>query len=132
MRRWVLRRLLAALMIVAIVPAVAAAVEVVDLAGESPQLSVRVAESSDSRIVLEYEFGSFTKNAVEIDGSAYYEIALGDESNLLEAGLPDLPNICRSVVIPDDAKMSVRVVASRYTDFENVPVAPSKGNLSAR
>ena len=92
-------------------------------------LAVRLLESSDQRIRLEFEIGGFEKYLVEIDGEPYYRILLGGESNYLEAGLPDLPNICRSVVIPDDAKMKISVLSSEFEEIAGLPVAPSKGNL---
>jgi len=66
---------------------------------------------------------------VLIDDVGYVKVLLGDESNLMERGAPDLPNICRSVIIPDDLKMGISVVDVVYEDFENVLVAPSKGIL---
>ncbi|MCK4916188.1 MAG: hypothetical protein KAS89_08455, partial [Candidatus Eisenbacteria sp.] len=82
------------------------------------------------RTVLEYDIGSFTKTPVDIDGETFYSIALAGESPSMEQGLPQLPNICRSIVIPDDAEMAVRVVSSHYIDYPNVPAAPSKGHIT--
>jgi hypothetical protein len=35
--------------------------------------------------------------------------------------------VARSIVVPDDAEMAVRVVSSHYVEFEGMKVAPSKG-----
>ena len=123
-----MRNALIALCLVLLLPMALSAETLVVGSGTQP-VTARVVESSIDRTVLEYELSSVTMDAVEIDGQTYYTIELGEESNLLELGLPDLPNVCRSIIIPDDADMSVRVLASSYTDFENTPVAPSKGNL---
>ncbi|MBN1827400.1 MAG: hypothetical protein JW958_14160, partial [Candidatus Eisenbacteria bacterium] len=123
MRRLVL---LTAALLLAFVPCLASHVAV-GSAGED--LTVRLLESGDRRIVLEFEVGGFEQVPVEIDGQTYYRILLGEESNMLEKGLPDLPNICRSVIIPDDARMEVRVTDAVYEDLR-IPVAPSKGSLS--
>jgi subtilisin-like proprotein convertase family protein len=117
------------LALIVLVSVSTAAAETFELGGGEP-VAVRVVESSASRVVLEYELGSFTATPVEIDGREYFTLALGEESNILEKGLPELPNVCRSIIIPDDAEMDVRVVSSSYTEFENLPVAPSKGNLT--
>jgi hypothetical protein len=45
------------------------------------------------------------------------------------AGAPELPNVCRSIIIPDDAEMTVRVVSADYYDVKDVAIAPSKGVL---
>ena len=57
------------------------------------------------------------------------EITCSEESNLLQAGNPDLPHLCRSIIIPDDAEVMVKLLAEDFVDFPETPVAPSKGNL---
>lgn len=92
-------------------------------------VEVRVLESSDSVIRLELRFGAFERRAVEIDGRAYYRISLPGEPGILERGMPDLPQVCRSVVVPDDARMVLHVIETEWTDFSDFPVAPSKGHI---
>jgi len=98
-------------------------------AGGGP-LEVSAIESDDNRTVLEMTLGGFEAVPVEIDGQTYHQIYLESESRSLEAGLPALPDVCRSVLIPGDAQMGVRVLEESYVDFPMMPVAPSKGNLS--
>ncbi|MDD5509122.1 MAG: C25 family cysteine peptidase, partial [Bacteroidales bacterium] len=54
-------------------------------------------------------------------------VTIGKATPILELGAPDLPKIATSLIIPDLAKMSTRIIASSYKDFENIEVAPSKG-----
>jgi len=49
-------------------------------------------------------------------------------SNLLK-GAPDMPVFATSLIIPGEAKMQVEIISAQYKDFENVLIAPSKGNL---
>jgi hypothetical protein len=56
-------------------------------------------------------------------------ISIDGESNILTNGAPDIPNICRSIIIPDTAEMDVTVISSTYEEYSNVLIAPSKGNL---
>ena len=53
-----------------------------------------------------------------------------DMASMLIAGAPDLPMYPIPIVIGDKAEMKVSIVKSEFVDFENVEVAPSKGNLS--
>ena len=48
---------------------------------------------------------------------------------ILRKGAPNLPKFAVSVMIPDQAKMDVQIVSSKYTDYQNVEIAPSKGNI---
>jgi len=96
---------------------------------EGTQVEVRVLDSSPDRILLECSVPGFYAEPIEIDGRTYHRISLAGESNLIEKGLPDLPHVCRSVIIPDQARMDVRVVDSVVEEFAAYPVAPSKGNI---
>ena len=128
-------RICAALSIAVLLVTGANAAEVVPLAdvvslNEAVDiLSVELSESGLDRTVIDYELGGFTTDTVEIAGKVYHTVALGEESRLLSKGLPGLPNVARSIVIPDDAEMSVRVISSHYVEYHGIDVAPSKGEI---
>ena len=91
-------------------------------------VSITVQNNGDI-IEINYQINTFTKVPVIINDVEYLCILLGDESNMLLKGMPDLPNIRRSVFIPDTAKMDVRVTSSTFKEFKNILIAPSKGDL---
>jgi hypothetical protein len=97
--------------------------------GRNQGVSVTVLESSPTRIALEYKVGGFERHDLAIDGRIYSKISLPGEAERLERGLPELPVVARSVIIPDDRRMELRVTAVEYTDFRGITPAPSKGNL---
>ncbi|MBC8311359.1 MAG: T9SS type A sorting domain-containing protein [Candidatus Marinimicrobia bacterium] len=51
-------------------------------------------------------------------------------ASIMELGSPDLHQLATSVIIPDDKKMDIRVISSEFTEYKNIEIAPSKGNLS--
>ena len=53
-------------------------------------------------------------------------------ASIMELGAPDLHQLASSVIIPDDKHMEVRIVSSQYTEYKNILIAPSKGNLSRK
>jgi hypothetical protein len=124
-----LRLLSAAIFLALLVPLMAPAAEVVNLAEPVDGVSAVVVESQDGRTVIEYRVGSFRRGTVEIDGEAYDTIGLGDESRMKVRGLPELPDVARSIIVPDDAEMAVRIVSSHYVDIQDFRVAPSKGTI---
>ena len=69
------------------------------LAGEPVRATV-VSDSGD-RIVLQYTFGEYQSEAVNIEGREYLEISFPGEPVFLERGNPALPHVNRSVIIPD-------------------------------
>ena len=125
-----MRKAMLMLALVFALPVLALAASTVAVSDYPEVVSARVVESDVQRTVLQYDIGSFTKTPVDIDGELFYSVELGGESPSKEQGLPQLPNICRSIVIPDNAEMAVRVVSSHYVDYPNLPVAPSKGYIT--
>ena len=100
-----------------------------NLGTASDPASVVVEQSNNQRIVVRFDVGSFAYEPVDINGDAYNLISCGDEGIMLNAAEPALPRFCRSVIVPDDAHMIVKVVDAEYVDIPNLLVAPSKGNL---
>lgn len=92
--------------------------------------SATVLESDSDHTVIRFDVGEFAKNAVDIEESEYYKIICSGTSFEEELGLPELPRICRSITIPDSTDTKVSVLSSEYTDYENCPIAPSKGSIS--
>ena len=93
------------------------------------QNDVRLISSNPSHSVMELTLGHFNREAVTIDGNTWYNLNLKKEGVILEAGLPQLPILSRSVIIPDMAHMDMNVLNSEYVDI-TMPIAPSKGNLT--
>jgi hypothetical protein len=74
----------------------------IDLGGAT---GARVLEDTPGRISVEFRVGGFERSDVVIDGRAWSEVRLPEEGILLEAGLPELPLMARSVIVPNDRRM---------------------------
>ncbi|MCP4545155.1 MAG: T9SS type A sorting domain-containing protein [bacterium] len=123
-------RLLAGMLLLLIVlfPALAGA-NWIDL-GDGNPLAVELLEDNSTRSVMEIKVGGFEATEVNIEGQTWFDISLLREGIPLEAGLPELPNVRRSLVIPNDREMAVNILVAEYVDLPNMPVAPSKGSIS--
>jgi predicted outer membrane repeat protein len=99
----------------------------VDLDGEP--FAVHLCEARGDTIVLEMTLDGFYKTAETINDTTYYHISLPGEPVSMEAGAPELPFVPRSLVIPDDERMTVTVDSACYVDLATMPIAPSKGPL---
>ncbi len=97
-------------------------------ADDIENIKINVSENQNV-IEINYKINSFIEKSIVIDGTTYHRISLDGESNILLNGVPDLPNICRSIIIPDTAEMKVTLTSSNYEEYNNVLIAPSKGNL---
>jgi hypothetical protein len=94
----------------------------------SPTTSIQISGTTD-RILIDYNLADHQACPVQIAGEAFEEIVLFGEATTMEPGAPSLPVVCRSVIIPDDRKMSVRVVTAEYHET-SARIAPSKGSIS--
>jgi len=103
--------------------------EVVKVGDINSPVQVTVLQSSEDRVLVKFEVGSFAKNAVEINGKQYYSITVGKDHYVSPKGTPVLPRVSRSVIISDTGSVELTVVSSEFKEFTDVPVAPSKGNL---
>ena len=83
----------------------------------------------DEEIDLTYVISEFQEIPVEIENQEYKIIRINDEPNILNQGSPDIPSICRSIVISDTEQMKINIVSTSYEEYSNVLIAPSKGNL---
>jgi len=91
-------------------------------------LNIDVSTNGEN-IEIHYQINKFIKEPVKIGQEEYFRILLDGESNILLRGMPDIPNICRSIIILDTAKMNIQVTGSTFEEYEDVLIAPSKGNL---
>ena len=102
--------------------------------GVKKSTPVRIQEtlvsSSEEEIVVDVKVAGFYQEAVKTPNGSQLIISGEDMASMLIKGAPDLPMYPISMIIGDRAEMEVSVVKSNYVDFENVEVAPSKGNFS--
>ena len=86
--------------------------------------------SSEDEIIIDVKVGGFFAEKVMTPQGQQMIIGGEDMAAMLTKGAPSLPMYPISMIIGDRAEMEVSIVKSNYTDFENIEVAPSKGNFS--
>jgi hypothetical protein len=90
-------------------------------------VDIQVSQVSDQNVIIQYQFDAPTLQPVEVNGEQYHELRLGKESVLKEVGAPELPRVCRSVIIPDVGTPQVTVRGGTYEEWAEVAIVPSKG-----
>jgi len=91
-------------------------------------VEVKVLHDQDP-IIVRYDFETFSRQTVTIEGREFLCLDLPGEAGCLERGFPGLPRVCRSVLIPECAAMGLEVLDSTWYSIEG-HVAPSKGVIS--
>ncbi len=96
--------------------------------GDYPN-DISLLQDSPGGIQVEMTLGSFEREAIKIDGKTYYEPILKKSGLTLSEGLPQVPILASSVIIPGSANMQLQIIDSEYIELP-MPLAPSKGNLT--
>lgn len=104
--------------------------KVVSLDETKGENTISLVENRGDRTVFELDLHSFTKHIVSTERGEAMEISLDNSSRILLKGAPDLPKMATALQVPDDEDVTITVIEAEYKDFENVLIAPSKGNLS--
>ncbi len=90
---------------------------------------VELVSSSERNITVDLQFSGFITNEVTTPRGQASIISIPKTVSTSTAGEPQLPMIAIPAIIGDRALMRVQVVSSEYTDYENMEIAPSKGDF---
>lgn len=101
------------------------------LAEHDEKVEMRVRSDSLDRTLIAYTIKGFDRKTVTIDGEDHLTVHLGHAGCPImdKAGNPQLPALRRSIMIPDSARMEVRVLNREYYDIEDIRIAPWKGAI---
>lgn len=91
---------------------------------------VKLVSSSEQQVIVDFSLSGFYLTRVSTPNGTEQIVSVPKMASMLEAGAPDLPQFPVPAIIGDMAEMQVSVIKSAFTDYENVEVAPSKGNFS--
>ena len=112
---------------------IALSVNAQEWVGISKSSSTKIQEtlisSSENKVVVDVKIDGFYKQAVRTSQGEQLVISGEGMAYMPVKGAPNLPMYPISMIVGDNAEMEVSVVKSEYVDFENIEVAPSKGNF---
>ena len=89
----------------------------------------RLVTANESNITIDIQVPDYHTHTVTTPQGEAFVITAPKAMNHASAGEPDLPIMVIPVAIGDNALMTVKVIHAEYTDFENMEVAPSKGDF---
>ena len=89
----------------------------------------RLISSNEDEINVEITIKGFDMNNVITPSGEAVVITGKKMMQMAKAGEPDVPGIVIPAIIGDDALMSVQVADVQYVDYENIEIAPSKGDF---
>ena len=101
------------------------------ITSDSPtRMKKTLVSSTANEVVVNVNLDGFYTQSVTTPNGKQVIVSVDKMGTELEAGAPQLPFEVIPVMIGDLAEMTVSVTNATYVDYENVEVAPSKGNFS--
>jgi hypothetical protein len=91
--------------------------------------NIQMVSSSNSETTLNFNLSGFWYNEVETNLGTAWNIKVDGSGKRLEQGRPELPLFATSLIIPGEANMNIEVVSSNFIEYQDVLIAPSKGNF---
>ncbi len=89
----------------------------------------RLINSTDSNIVIDILTPEFQTQTVTTPKGEAMILTAPKAMNRAETGTPDLPMLVIPTIIGDDALMQVKVTEANYVEYNNMEIAPSKGDF---
>lgn len=99
-------------------------------AQKAPQ--AKLISSSEESIVVDFQLNGYNTIKVNTPQGDQYIVTAPEMGANLEAGSPELPFFPIPAIIGDRAEMTVNVIDAKFTDYENIEIAPSKATSAAR
>lgn len=102
----------------------------VNLTSTEPKpVSVSLLEESPSGTVIECKTPGYFLNAIDIQGKILSVVSIPEAVTFLVKGFPDLPQVSKSVMISDEAKMKFEILEAEFETTYVATIIPSKGSL---
>ena len=95
---------------------------------ESP--TVKLLSCTEQESMVAFTLNGFHKTPVNTPDGLQYSITVPQMASILQEGAPDLPLFAIPMLVGDDDAMEVLVKQTKYQDYQDISIVPSKGNLS--
>jgi len=96
---------------------------------QSQASEIKLVSSNIDNTVLSFTLNDYTFKEVTTASGTKQVISSKNGVPMQQATAPDLLKYFSSVIVPDNAEMTTEVLSSSYTDYPDLDIAPSKGNL---
>jgi gingipain R len=95
-------------------------------------VTLNVQSSSPESTTLAYTIADFDSQTITVEGKDYLALSLDHAGYLMmdQAGHPQLPALHDSIMIPDDARMGLRVLKADYYEVGDVDLISWRGPIS--
>jgi hypothetical protein len=96
---------------------------------KAQQNTAQLISSNKDETVIKFTLNEYEFHTTETKEGPNQLILAEGLSPLLKKGAPDLLKFSEAIIIPNDYGTEARIIHSKYTEIDNIEIAPSKGNL---
>ncbi len=97
---------------------------------EGQEPAVNIISQDNNSTTIEFSIPGYYLEKVLINRDMYSSIFLPHTPSHLKKGYPNLPQISRSIIIPNNSHMDYKIIEVEAETITIEPVIPSKGNLT--
>ncbi len=91
---------------------------------------IRLIESNIQQTDIQFSINGFFETDIRTPRGTGKIISFQSGVQITEKGMPDLAKLYTSIIIPDLYNTEVKIISSKYEEYENISVAPSKGHFT--
>jgi len=96
----------------------------------SKGIETNILNTTPTSTTIEFILNEYDEVIIDADGTESMLYTIPGSVWLMEKGMPQLPIHRSSIIIPDLAAMNFNIISAEYTEFETLPVMPSKGHIT--
>ena len=89
---------------------------------------IELLSSTINETSLEATVGDYL--LIPTDENKKFKVYIDKGTSLIDEGSPDIPKLSTSIIIPDAGNMEIEIIDSEYTEYDNVDLSSSKGNIT--
>lgn len=100
------------------------------LTGVQGNIIITIVNESDTSIELRFTLNDYELKSVEMDGKNYQYVYIPGLKYPPEAGMPLLPYLVKSLIIPDDARVEMEILEAKVSELNCDRILPKSADLS--
>lgn len=97
--------------------------------GDPTPAKITLLSSDVTTSVIQINIDGYYSTDISIQNVLAKQISINNGTPLLKKGAPEVQKLTTSLIIPDEGNMTVKVLSSKYNEYGNIVLCPSKGNL---
>ncbi len=94
------------------------------------EAGIHLLESNIQQTGIQFSVEGYYEHTLRTPRGSEMILSLQNGVNITEAGMPDLPKLYTTIIIPDLYEMDVKVISYKYEEYNNIAIAPSKGHFT--